>query len=103
MPNQEGRFLCSREDMRRLSARENDRRARMEVEANRFAALILMPPPELRAQLKVCAVPDLQHIPKLARHFDVSKEAAARAYADFHPEPVAIIVTHEGRVQRSYR
>jgi hypothetical protein len=37
MPNTLGRFLCSGEDMRRLSAAENDRRGRMEVEANRFA------------------------------------------------------------------
>jgi hypothetical protein len=47
-----GRFLCSREDMRLLRAAENDRRGRMEVEANQFSSLILMPPPLLRPYLK---------------------------------------------------
>lgn len=75
IPNEEGKFLCSREDMQRLSAKEHDRRARMEVEANRFASLILIPPPYLRLQLKQCRMPDLQHIPRLARMFDVSKQA----------------------------
>ena len=42
VPDTLGRFLCSREDMRLLSAVEHDRRGRMEVEANRFASLILI-------------------------------------------------------------
>src|ERR1700756_4416459 len=47
VPNEEGRFLCSQSDLLQLNAKEGDRRARMEVEANRFASLILMPPPAL--------------------------------------------------------
>lgn len=103
MPDTPGRFLCSRADMQMLSARENDRRARMEVEANRFASLILMPPPALRSALKPLRDPDLQHIPKLARDFKVSKEAVARAYANYHEEPIAIVVAQNGKVLRSYR
>ncbi|MFG1225653.1 ImmA/IrrE family metallo-endopeptidase [Xanthobacter wiegelii] len=103
MPDAEGRFVCSREDMARLTAKEGDRRARMEVEANRFAGLILIPPPLLRAQKALRSVPDLQHVPQLARVFDVSKEAMARAYSTYHPEPVAILVTHQGRMVRAYR
>lgn len=102
IPHEEGKFLCSREDMQQLSAKEHDRRARMEVEANRFASLILIPPPHLRLQLRQCRAPDLQHIPQLARMFDVSKQAMARAYAEYHEEPIAIVVTHEGQVQLSY-
>lgn len=102
IPHEEGKFLCSREDMQRLSAKENDRRARMEVEANRFASLLLIPPPHLRLQLRQCRTPDLQHIPQLARAFDVSKQAMARAYAEYHEEPIAIVVIHEGQVQLSY-
>lgn len=103
MPDAEGRFVCSRQDMARLTAREGDRRARMEVEANRFAGLILIPPPVLRAHRALRSIPDLQHIPQLARFFDVSKEAMARAYSTYHPEPVAVLVTHQGRVVRAYR
>jgi hypothetical protein len=103
MPDAEGRFLCSRDDMSRLSAKENDRRARMEVEANRFASLILIPPPVLRAELGSRPQADLQHIPELARRFDVSKEAMARAYADYHPEAIAIVVCKDGKILRAYK
>ena len=68
MPDRPGRFLCSREDMNLLSARETDRRARMEVEANRFASLILIPPPSLRKMLGK-SEPDLGHAHLTSRGF----------------------------------
>ena len=74
-----------------------------EVEANRFSSLILIPPPFLKNELHKWPSPDLQQIPKLAGHFEVSKEAMARAYAEYHPEPIAIVVTQNGQVLRSYR
>ena len=101
VPSKEGRFLCSRQDMMSLAAKEGDRRAKMEVEANRFASLLLMPPPHLRRRLSGRA-PDIGHMLELADAFDVSKEAMARAYADFHPEPVAMIVVENGVVRRTY-
>jgi Zn-dependent peptidase ImmA (M78 family) len=99
----EGRFLCSANDLRLQTIKEQDRRARMEVEANRFAARILMPKPALMLELERRKEPDLQHIPQLARHFDVSKEPAARAYAEFNEMPIAILVTKDGRVLRGYK
>jgi Zn-dependent peptidase ImmA (M78 family) len=102
-PSADGQFLCSSADMLTLSAREQDRRSRMEVEANRFAALLLMPPPLLRSELRRRRAPDLADVIELARMFDVSKEALARAYAQWHQEAVAILVTKEGRVLRRYR
>lgn len=103
IPDQAGRFLCSRADMLRLNPKQGDRRQRMEAEANRFASLILMPPPALRLAMRPCREPDLQHIPKLARDFKVSKEAMARAYAQYHEAPVAIIVTQHGQILRCYK
>jgi Zn-dependent peptidase ImmA (M78 family) len=103
MPDKSGRFLCSRADMMRLSARENDRRARMEVEANRFSSLMLIPPPALRITLRNCREPDLLHIAQLSRKFEVSKQAMARAYAEHHPETIAIVVVESGKVLWSYR
>jgi Zn-dependent peptidase ImmA (M78 family) len=102
MPDAPGRFLCSRADLMRLTAKENDRRARMEVEANRFASLILIPPPMLRHAVGKQS-PDLQQIVKLARDFKVSKEAMARAYAERHHEALAVVVVHNGKILRSYR
>lgn len=102
MPDTPGRFLCSREDLQLLSAKESDRRARMEVEANRFASLILIPPPFLRTQLSKRA-PDLAHMVELAGRFEVSKQAMSRVYADRHEELVAIVVTQHAKVLWSYR
>lgn len=96
-------FLCSREDMRRWSAKENETYARMEVEANRFAALILMPPRHLRAMIGQFRDPNLSQIVDVAGHFDVSKDAAARAYAGFHEQPIAIAVIKDGKVLRIYK
>jgi len=90
IPDQEGRFLCSREDMALLSAKESDRRGRMEVEANRFASLILIPPPHLRKRLGK-SEPDLSALIGLADDFKVSKQAMSRAYADYHEHLTAVI------------
>jgi Zn-dependent peptidase ImmA (M78 family) len=102
-PVEPGNFLCSREDMRRWSSDKNDRYARMEVEANQFSALILMPPPALRKFIQHERDPDLQHVIDLAKHFNVSKEAAARAYAQYHEETIAVVVAHNGLVLRAHK
>ena len=70
----------------------------MEAEANEFSALLLMPPPALRKFISKERDPNLAHIPLIAKHFRVSKEAAARgAYARYHDQNVAIIVIKDGR------
>ena len=103
LPRPGERSLCSAEDLRMHDPKEPDRRRRMEVEANRFAALLLMPPPILRAELRVIRRPDLSDVVRLAELFDVSKDAMARAYAEHSREAVAIVVIRNGRVLRVYR
>lgn len=103
MPRPDGQFLCSAADMLRARGRDEDRRLRVEAEANRFASQLLIPPPALRTELHRSSAPDLGDIVRLAHRFDVSKEAMARAYAQWHPQAVAIIVQRHGRVLRSYR
>lgn len=100
-PVKPGQFLCSRQDMSRWSAKENDRYARMEMEANQFAALLLMPPPMLRAYLKG-RDPNLGDVEKISIDFGVSKDAAARAYGPHHHENIAVVVVKDGRVARYY-
>jgi Zn-dependent peptidase ImmA (M78 family) len=102
-PMQPGKFLCSREDMRRWSVKDNDAYARMEAEANRFSALILMPPPKVRSLMGGFRDPDLGHIIDVATHFDVSKDPAARTYAEYNHHAVAIAVIKDGRVLRIYK
>lgn len=103
MPPADGQFLCSAEQLRQLSAKDQDRRARMEVEANRFAALLLMPPPMLRTHLRQARQPRIEQLVALAETFDVSKDAMARAFAEYHDEPVAVLIWREGRLVRCYR
>jgi hypothetical protein len=98
-----GGFQCSREDMRRLTAKEQDGYGRMEVEANQFSGLLLMPPPMLRRFMDRFAEPDLAHVMSVVDQFDVSKEVAARGYAQFHDSLVAVLVVKDARVLRIYR
>lgn len=102
-PAKPGNFLCSRADMSRWTANEQDRAAKMEVEANQFSALILMPPPHLRAFLSKLGRPSLESVFNVHEQYLVSKEAAARAYVQYHTETIAIAVVRDGRVQRIYR
>jgi hypothetical protein len=103
LPRRGERSLCSSEHLGIHDLKEQDRRRRMEAEANRFAALLLMPPPVLRAELKAIRRPDVSDVIRLAKLFDVSKDAVARAYADYSREAVAIAVIRNGRVLRNYR
>jgi len=103
VPGREGQILCSRGDMLRLDIKEQDRRKRMEAEANLFAATLLMPPPVLRSELAKAGTPDLTKFVALANLFDVSKQALARQYVSYHREAVAIIQTRHGRVVNCYR
>jgi hypothetical protein len=102
-PVQPGQFLCSRADMSTWSSERNSQHAKMEAQANEFSALLLMPPPLLRKEIKKSRDPNLNHVPMVARHFNVSKEAAARAYAAYHQQNIAIVVVKDGIVQRIHK
>ena len=103
LPRPGERSLCSAEYLGIYDMKEPDRRRRMEAEANRFAALLLMPAPALRGELKAILRPDVSDVVRLAKLFDVSKDAMARAYADYTREAVAIAVIRNGCVLRTYR
>ncbi len=98
----EGQFLCSRQDMLRFDACEQGRRQRMEYEANRFAALLLMPPPMLRTELARKA-PSLGEVIRLAAEFAVSKEAMARSYVEYNRNDIAIARVRNGAILASIR
>jgi len=97
------KFLCSRDDLARFGAKQENAQYRMEAEANQFAALLLIPPPLLNAKLNSMRNPDITHVLQLCRDFIVSKEAMARAYAEYHDEPVAMIVVKDDIVKSAYR
>ena len=97
------RFLCSREDMMCWTAAEQDAYAQMEVEANKFSALLLMPPPMLRPYLARLGEPTLSQVLKIHLDFEVSKDAAARAFAQYNDAPIAVAVVRNGIVLRVYK
>ncbi|MCG2626315.1 ImmA/IrrE family metallo-endopeptidase [Bradyrhizobium sp. WYCCWR 13023] len=101
-PVETGKFLCSRADMTNWSLDQTNRYARMEAEANEFSGLILIPPPILRKFIPK-GDPTLEHVPMIAQHFNVSKEAAARAYARYHPQEIAVVVIEDGIVKRAHK
>lgn len=103
VPDSDGRFLCSQSDMLLLSHNEQDRRRRMEVEANRFASLILLPPPRFRQDVDRSHEPNIQHIKELSEKYEVSLEAVSRAYVTFRSDLVSIVITQHGRVLRYYK
>jgi hypothetical protein len=103
IPNPDGRFLCSKRDMERLSVVEGSRRAKMEVEANTFASLMLIPPPVIKKLIRETKHPDLGDISVFSRTFEVSKLAMALAYTNYHPSSIAIIIVQDGIIKRIYR
>jgi hypothetical protein len=96
-------FRCSREDMQRLPAADQNALVKMEVEANTFSGLLIMPPPLVRRFLECWRTADVAHVLAVARHFDVSKEVAARSYAQYHDQPIAMIVVKDCKILRLYR
>ncbi|WFL78269.1 ImmA/IrrE family metallo-endopeptidase [Altererythrobacter arenosus] len=101
-PRESEQFACSHADLRASDTKEKDRHRRIEAEANRFAASLLMPPRKIRAQLQ-SRQPDLAEVVRLARDFRVSKEAMARSYVDAHRETLAVVILKDGHIDRTYR
>lgn len=102
MPRSGEQFSCSHADLRSADTAEKDRHKRIEAEANRFAAHLLMPPARIRASL-TSLQPDLAEVVRLAREFNVSKEAMARSYAGAHRQTLAVLMLQGDRIERIYR
>ena len=81
------------------SAIAGDRHAKMELEANQFAAELLMPDALINAFLRRKVGADLDHILAVADWFEVSKEAAARRYIARQDLPAAIVFSHNGVIR----
>ncbi|QZD91183.1 ImmA/IrrE family metallo-endopeptidase [Qipengyuania aurantiaca] len=93
---------CALGDLFLLSPRDKDRRRRIEGEANRFAAHLLMPRKRIREYIGYKGT-SIETIVAMASDMNVSKEAMARAFVDAHHEPVAIVVARHGKLERFYR
>ena len=80
-----------------------DQEKRMEVEANRFAASILMPATLFRRDLARSTVSDLDLLVSLAEKYDTSKEATARRFCELNETPSAVVFSKDGLFAYSVR
>lgn len=72
---------------------------RIEVEANEFAAALLLPLPEYRAaRRKLGTDVDVAHIRALADTFAVSQKFITRTYVDQADSKIAVIRSHNGLI-----
>lgn len=92
-------FRCTRKDMQINNCASYDRHSKMEMEANSFAADLLMPPERVKAFLSESAGPELTEILDLAMFFKVSKEAAARRYLSYLDDHTAIIFSKDNKIR----
>ena len=92
-------FKCKTKDMVASTYSKGDRYQQMEVEANVFAAELLLPTSLVRPFLNRKAGLDVDHIIALSDKFEVSKESAARRYVEFQDEPCAVVFSRNGVIR----
>jgi Zn-dependent peptidase ImmA (M78 family) len=97
----EGGFKCTSLDMTRANA--TDPAARIEVEANRFAAQLLMPTVPFRQDLRRLRYATLEAVTTLAKKYATSREATARRFIDLHDEVCAVVQSRDNEVISVYR
>lgn len=102
-PTVEGQFLCDKSAFASWNPKEQRAALRMEAEANRFAAALLMPPTHVRKLIDQEKYASLSAVLQLADKCEVSKEAASRCFVEYCAENVAILITKNGHLIRSYR
>lgn len=97
-------FLCEPVDMRRVRSGNFGHRPeqeRIEIEANEFAAALVVPMPEYLSERRALgAACDVAHIRQLAEMFDVSQEVMAKIYVLSSDEKAAIVTSKDGVVKR---
>ena len=97
-------FRCSKKDMATFRLQPGgDRYVEMEVQANRFAAGILMPQAPFRADLRARRAFEVLDIAELADRYDVSKEASARRCVELHDDVMAVVLSRDSVVTSIYR
>jgi Zn-dependent peptidase ImmA (M78 family) len=95
-------FECSSQDMR-IDVPRGDPRLRLEVEANLFAAEILMPESLFKRDLRRTRDLSLQTIVELADIYGTSKLATGRRAVVLHDDPAALIVAQDGVFLYAFR
>lgn len=96
-PPGQTQILCTKEHLQ-AHGTLNDKRLGMEAQANEFAANVLMPKQDLASQPFMQGSPELGRILTLQTICNVSKEAAARRYAELHGADFAVVFSKDGKL-----
>lgn len=101
------KFECGRKDFnakrpkKGLLSESVSPEQRKEIEANEFAAELLVPAEEFRSErARYMKADSLLHVRRLAVSFGVSTEMMARVYVEKAEESVAILLSHNGVLKR---
>jgi Zn-dependent peptidase ImmA (M78 family) len=97
------RFQCTAEDMNAQGSAQPNSRLDWEIQANAFAAEVLLPRKLFKKNMKRKDEPDLQHVLDLSALFDTSVEATARRYVSLSDYPLAIVFALGKQVRHAWR
>jgi Zn-dependent peptidase ImmA (M78 family) len=97
LPSQRGDRQCSNRDL--AESRRDTAHRKEEMQANRFAAGLLMPKPLFLAFVEGLGKPSVAHLPTIAAAFDVTLEAAASRYADLTQTMCALVFVKDAVVR----
>lgn len=95
-------MLCTRDDLRASGVPKNSRHG-IEVQANEFAANLLMPSNLLVPQPFMKGSPEISRIIALQEMCGVSKAAAAGRYVELHGDDFAILFSKDGNLVYSIK
>jgi len=101
-PDGQTELRCTKEHMS-ASGSYTDKRLGIEAQANEFAANVLMPRSIVGSQPFIQGSPEIGRLIKLQELCNVSKEAAARRYAELHGGDFAVVFSKDGKLLYSVR
>lgn len=96
------RMLCNKDDLRNSELTSRGRHG-MEAQANEFAACLLMPKKHISTQPFMKGSAEIARILALQELCQVSKEAAARRYAELHGDDFSVVFSKDGKYIYSIR
>lgn len=88
---------CTNRDI--VETRRDTAHRKEEMQANRFAAGLLMPKPWFNDVVAGLGKPGVAHIPRIASAFAVSLETAAARYADLTQDMCALVFVKDGTMR----
>ncbi len=97
LKGQRGDRQCTNRDL--SESRRDSAHRKEEMQANRFAAGLLMPKPWFVAFVEGLGKPMVTHLPTIAAAYDVTLEVAASRYADLMPTTCALLFIKDGIVR----